>query len=307
VATASRGQSLSQTQRHLGGGQIFKFFNRAATVRSFGRFDHLKMNVIIVSQGDKIRLSKIDPDDTGGASKKKACKLFFDLRGEISLLQEKLFAEHERSLLILFQAMDTGGKDGALKALCFGLNPAGLEVARFKAPTQVELDHDFLWRAHKMAPNKGMIGIWNRSHYEDVLVVRVHKLVAKKVWKARYGQIKDFEKILSANGTTIVKFMLHISKDEQKKRLQARVDTSKKRWKFSPADLKERALWDNYQEAYEDAINCCATDYAPWYVVSANHKWARDVAIVEVVLGVLKKMDPRYPKIRFDPAAVKID
>jgi PPK2 family polyphosphate:nucleotide phosphotransferase len=267
----------------------------------------VKENVVIVSQGDKIRLSKIDPEDTGGASKKQASKLFVDLREQISLLQEKLFAEHQRSLLILFQAMDTGGKDGALKALCFGLNPAGLAVARFKAPTQVELDHDFLWRAHKVAPNKGMIGIWNRSHYEDVLVVRVHKQVAKKIWKARYSQIRDFEKILCENGTTTVKFMLHISKDEQKKRLQARIDVPRKRWKFSPADLQERALWGNYQEAYEDAINCCATDYAPWYVVPANHKWARDLAIVEVVLRVLKKMNPCYPKIRFDPAAVTID
>jgi PPK2 family polyphosphate:nucleotide phosphotransferase len=267
----------------------------------------VKTKVVIVSQGDKIRLSKIDPDGTGSASKKKACKLFVDIRGEISLLQEKLFAEHQRSLLILFQAMDTGGKDGAVKALCFGLNSAGLEVARFKAPTQVELDHDFLWRAHKVAPNKAMIGIWNRSHYEDVLVARVHKLVAKKVWKARYDQIRDFEKILCANGTTIAKFMLHISKDEQKKRLQARIDVPRKRWKFSPADVQERALWDDYQDAYEDAINCCATDYAPWYVVPANHKWARDLAIVEVVLRVLKKMNPRYPKIRFDPAAVTIE
>jgi polyphosphate kinase 2 (PPK2 family) len=143
----------------------------------------MKTNVVIVRPGDKIRLSKIDPDDTGVANKKKACKRFVDLREEVSLLQEKLYAEHERSLLILFQAMDTGGKDGALKALCFGLNPAGLEVARFKAPTPVELDHDFLWRAHKVTPNKGMIGIWNRSHYEDVLVVRVHKLVPKKSGK----------------------------------------------------------------------------------------------------------------------------
>ena len=240
-------------------------------------------------------------------TRKKACTRFVDLREEVSLLQEKLFAEHERSLLILFQAMDTGGKDGALKALCFGLNPAGLEVARFKAPTQAELDHDFLWRAHKVTPNKGMIGIWNRSHYEDVLVVRVHKLVPKKVWKARYDQINSFEKILAENGTTIVKFMLHISKDEQKERLQARLDNPKKRWKFSPADLKERAFWDDYQEAYEDAINCCTTDYAPWYVIPANHKWARDLAIVEIVWRVLKKMKPRYPKIRFDPASVAID
>jgi PPK2 family polyphosphate:nucleotide phosphotransferase len=187
------------------------------------------------------------------------------------------------------------------------LNPAGLEAARFKAPTQTELDHDFLWRAHKVTPTKGMIGLWNRSHYEDVLVVRVHRMVAKKLWKARYDQINAFEKILSENGTTIVKFVLHISKDEQKKRMQARIENPNKRWKFSPADLTERGLWDDYQEAYEDAINCCATDYAPWYVVPANHKWARNLAIVEVVLRVLKKMKPRYPRIRFDPATATID
>ena len=267
----------------------------------------MKSAAVKARPGDKIRLSKIDPDDTGSMSKEEACTRFVELREEISLLQEKLFAEHKRSLLILFQAMDTGGKDGALKALCFGLNPAGLEVARFKAPTQAELDHDFLWRAHKVTPNKGMIGIWNRSHYEDVLVVRVHKLVPKKVWKARYDQINRFEEILSKNGTTILKFMLHISKEEQGKRLQARIDDPKKRWKFSPADLKERMLWDDYQEAYEDAINCCTSDYAPWHVVPSNHKWARDLAIVEIVWRLLKKMKPRYPKIRFDPAMVTID
>jgi len=267
----------------------------------------MKSAAVKVRPGDKIRLSKIDPDDTVGMSKKDACTRFVELREEISLLQEKLFAEHERSLLILFQAMDTGGKDGALKALCFGLNPAGLEVARFKAPTQAELDHDFLWRAHKVTPNKGMIGIWNRSYYEDVLVVRVHKLVPKKLWKARYDQINRFEEILSKNGTTILKFMLHISKDEQKRRLKARIDDPKKRWKFSTSDLKERPFWGHFQEAYEDAINCCTTDYAPWYVIPANHKWARDLAIVEIVWRVLKKMKPRYPKIRFAPAMVTID
>jgi PPK2 family polyphosphate:nucleotide phosphotransferase len=267
----------------------------------------LKTSVVTVCPGQKIRLSEIDPDDTGSATKSKALERFPKLRAEISLLQEKLFAEHERSLLILFQAMDTGGKDGALKALCFGLNPAGLEVARFKAPTQAELDHDFLWRAHKVTPAKGMIGIWNRSHYEDVLIVRVHKLVPKKVWKARYDQINRFEEILSKNGTTILKFMLHISKDEQRKRLEARIENPKKRWKFSPADLKERGLWDDYQDAYEDAIDFCASDCAPWYVVPANHKWARNLAIVEVVLRVLKTMKPRYPKVLFNPARQSTD
>ena|ERR1700720_813153 len=267
----------------------------------------MKSAAVKVRPGDMIRLSKIDPGDAGDMNKKEACRQFHELREEISLLQEKLFAEHERSLLILFQAMDTGGKDGALKALCFGLSPAGLAVARFKAPTQAELDHDFLWRAHKVTPDKGMIGIWNRSHYEDVLIVRVHKLVPKKVWEARYDQINRFEEILSKNGTTILKFMLHISKDEQKRRLEARVENPKKRWKFSTSDLKERPFWTHYEKAYEDAINCCSTDFAPWYVVPANHKWARDFAIVEVVLRTLNKMKPCYPKIRFDPAAVTID
>jgi PPK2 family polyphosphate:nucleotide phosphotransferase len=267
----------------------------------------MKSAAVKAQPGHKVRLSKIDPDDTGGLSKEEACARFEESRAEISLLQEKLFAEHGRSLLILFQAMDTGGKDGAVKALCSGMDPAGLEIASFKAPTQAELDHDFLWRAHKVTPKKGMIGLWNRSHYEDVLVVRVHKLVPKKVWKARYGQINAFEKILTENGTTIVKFMLHISRDEQKKRLQARLENPKKRWKFEAGDLKERGFWDDYQEAYEDAINCCATDCAPWYVVPANHKWARDLAIIEIVLRTLKKMKPRYPKIRFDPATVTID
>lgn len=180
-------------------------------------------------------------------------------------------------------------------------------MARFKAPTQAELDHDFLWRAHKVTPAKGMIGIWNRSHYEDVLIVRVHKLVPKKVWKARYDQINRFEEILSKNGTTILKFMLHISKDEQRKRLEARIKNPNKRWKFSPADLKERGLWDDYQEAYEDAIDFCASDYAPWYVVPANHKWARNLLIVEVVSRALRKMNPCYPKVLFDPATATID
>ena len=266
----------------------------------------MKSATVKARPGHKIRLSKIDPDDMAGLTKEEACARFSELCDEIGALQEKLFAEHERSLLILFQAMDTGGKDGAVKALSSGLDLVGLQIASFKAPTKVELDHDFLWRAHKVTPSKGMIGIWNRSHYEDVLVVRVQKLVPKKIWKARYGQINDFEKILTQNGTTIVKIMLHISKDEQKERLEARIENPKKRWKFSEADLKARRVWGDYQKAYEDAINCCATDHAPWYIVPANHKWARDLAIVEVVWCVLKKMKPRYPKIRFDPARVKI-
>jgi PPK2 family polyphosphate:nucleotide phosphotransferase len=267
----------------------------------------MKSPVVTVAHGDKIKLSKIDPDAIGGNSKEEAAARFGELTEKISELQQILYAEHQRSLLLVFQAMDTGGKDGAIKNLCSGLNPAGLELRSFKAPSSEELDHDFLWRIHKAAPAKGMIGIWNRSHYEDVLIVRVHKLVPKKVWKARYEHINRFQQILTENRTTIVKFMLHISKDEQKERLQARLDDPEKWWKFNENDLKERALWSEYQEAYEDAINHCSTKWAPWHVVPANHKWARNLFLAEVVFAALKEMDPQYPKVSFDPKAIKID
>lgn len=266
----------------------------------------MKKMIVTAQPGEKVRLSDVDPDATGGLNKKAAVERFLQLREKISGLQQILFAEGRRSLLLVFQAMDTGGKDGAIKNLCAGLNPAGLEITSFKAPSQNELDHDFLWRIHQAAPGKGMIGIWNRSHYEDVLVVRVHKLVPKKIWEARYDQINRFEKNLAENGTTILKFMLHISKEEQAERLQARLDDPEKRWKFNPNDLKERSFWKDYQEAYEDAINRCTTEYAPWHIVPANHKWARNLAIVDLVLKTLKKMDPRYPKISFDPKTVVI-
>jgi PPK2 family polyphosphate:nucleotide phosphotransferase len=267
----------------------------------------MKSPVVTVSPRHKIKLSKIDPDDTVGCSREKALQRFNELREKISQLQQILYAEHRRSLLLLFQAMDTGGKDGAIRNLCAGLSPGGLEITSFKAPSLDELDHDFLWRIHQAVPRKGMIGIWNRSHYEDVLIVRVHKLVPKKVWKARYDQINRFEEILAENGTTIVKFMLHISNGEQKKRLQARIDRPDKWWKFNAGDLKERARWNAYQVAYEDAINRCSTEWAPWHVVPANHKWARDVALAEIVWRTLKKMDPRYPKLSFDPKTIKIE
>lgn len=267
----------------------------------------MKSASIKARPGHNLRLSKIDPGDTGKLRKEDAVERFEELREKISELQVVLYAEHRHSLLLVFQAMDTGGKDGAIKDLCAGLNPAGLEVTNFKAPSPRELDHNFLWRAHQAAPAKGMIGIWNRSHYEDVLITRVHKLIPKRVWKSRYEQINAFEKILTENGTTLIKFMLHISKGEQKKRLQARLDSPEKWWKFNPNDIKERALWDKYQDAYEDAINCCSTNDAPWYVVPADHKWARNAAVAERVLATLKKIDPRYFKPSFDPKAIVID
>lgn len=267
----------------------------------------MKIPIVTACPGHKIRLSRIDPDDTGGLKKEKAVEHFLELREQISQLQQILYAEHKRSLLLVFQAIDTGGKDGSIKALCNGLNPAGLSVHSFKVPSQEELDHDFLWRLHKAAPGKGLIGLWNRSHYEDVIAVRVHKLVPKKVWKARYDQINKFEETLTENGTTLIKFMLHISKDEQKGRLQERLDNPEKWWKFSADDLRERSLWDEYQEAYEDAVNHCATKHAPWHIVPANHKWARNVAMGDLVLRTLKKMDPHYPKPSCDPKSVRIE
>ena len=267
----------------------------------------MKIPVAIARPGHRVRLSKVDPDDTGGLKKDEACERFFDLRAKISQLQEMLYAEHERSLLLVFQALDSGGKDGAVEAVCNGLNPAGLLVHSFKVPTPEELDHDFLWRAHRVVPGKGVIAVWNRSHYEDVIVARVHKLVPKKIWKGRYAQINGFEKYLTQNGTMILKFMLHISKEEQKKRLEARLENRDKRWKFNMADLKERAVWGKHQRAYEDAINECATEYAPWHVVPANHKWARDLAIAEQVFATLEKMDPGYPQLPFDPKSIRID
>ena len=267
----------------------------------------MKTAVVTARAGRKVRLSKIDPNDTGDVKKEEAPEQLKQLVAQISDLQEALYAEHRRSLLLVFQAMDTGGKDGAIKNLCTGLNPVGLQIKSFKVPSKEELDHDFLWRAHEAAPSRGVIGIWNRSHYEDVLVVRVHKLARKRVWKARYDQINAFEKTLTENGTVLLKFLLHISKDEQQRRLQARLDNPSKWWKFNLDDLKERALWPKYQKAYEDAINCCTTAYAPWHIVPANHKWARNVGIADRVLSVLKEMDPCYPKPLFDPKTVKID
>jgi PPK2 family polyphosphate:nucleotide phosphotransferase len=194
-----------------------------------------------------------------------------------------------------------------VKSLLTGVNPAGVQVTSFKAPTWEELDHDYLWRVHHKVPPRGVIGVWNRSHYEDVLIVRVHKLIEKAVWKARYEQINNFEKMLSENGVTIVKFFLHISKDEQKERLQARLDDPAKHWKFNVGDLKERALWDEYQEAYEDAINQCSTEWAPWHIVPADKKWARNIAVAEAVVDALETMNPQFPTADFDATQIVVE
>ena len=220
-------------------------------------------------------------------------------------LQTALFAEGARALLVVLQGRDAAGKDGVVRHLFGRLNPMGLELSSFKEPTPLELSHDFLWRVHKAVPARGKIGIFNRSHYEDVLVVRVHGLVPPAVWGARYEQINAFERHLTENGVTILKFCLHISREEQRKRLLARLDDPEKNWKFNAADLRERDRWDDYTEAYRDALARTSTSLAPWYVVPADRKPGRDLLIAEVVLEALERMKPVYPPVPEEVAQLK--
>ena len=230
------------------------------------------------------------PGDKGPTRKATAA-----LREDLVKLQARLWAEQQRALLVVFQAIDAGGKDGAIRNAFSGLNPAGVRVASFKKPTALEAAHDFLWRVHAQCPGRGEIGVFNRSHYEDVLVTRVHGLVDEVTWTHRYGQIRDFEAHLVAEGTTVVKFFLHVSKEEQRRRLQDRIDSPDERWKFSSGDLPERERWDDYQEAFADAIAATTTEVAPWFVIPADNKWYRDWAVASTIHGVLDQLDPQYP------------
>jgi PPK2 family polyphosphate:nucleotide phosphotransferase len=259
-------------------------------------------------KGTDIALNKIDPSIVPqGITKKKSTEILLSYQKEISILQTKLFAEQKQSLLCIFQAMDTGGKDGAIRNLFTGINPAGVNITSFKAPTTEDSKFDYMKRIHESVPAKGIIGVWNRSHYEDVLIVRVHGMIDKKTCFDRYEQINNFEKMLSKNGTTILKFFLHISKEEQKKRLQERLDDPEKQWKFDPADLSERKLWNAYTKAYEDVINVTSTPCAPWFVIPSDHKWVRNLLISNIVLDTLKKMAPAYPKAKFEKGTINIE
>jgi PPK2 family polyphosphate:nucleotide phosphotransferase len=260
----------------------------------------------MVAPGNKVKLAKFDPDDTLGYShdEKTQAKLATTLQ-RLDRLQYVLYATKKKALLIVLQAMDAGGKDGTIRHVMTGVNPQGCRVTSFKQPTQEELAHDFLWRIHAAVPARGMLGIFNRSHYEDVLVVRVHGLVPKKIWKARYDQINEFEKLLDENGVTILKFFLHISKDEQKKRFEERLTDPRKYWKFGPADLKERELWDQYQEAYEAALERCSTKRAPWFIIPANHKWFRNLAVSKIVLETLEGFEMQMPGPAFKSGQFK--
>jgi PPK2 family polyphosphate:nucleotide phosphotransferase len=228
-------------------------------------------------------------------SKDEAQHEVSQLTKRLDQLQEALVAENRRALLVVLQGRDTAGKDGAIRKVFGPLNPQGVTVTGFKAPTAVELAHDYLWRVHQAVPPKGTIGIFNRSHYEDVLVVRVHQLVPESVWRPRYEQINLFERILTENGVTLLKFFLHISREEQRERLRARLDDPTKYWKFSPGDLGERDKWDAYTEAYEEALRRTSTADAPWWVVPADKKYFRDLLVAQVVTETLERMDPQYP------------
>src|SRR5215211_4828640 len=249
-----------------------------------------------VEPGTPTRLADIDPDESEHYQRKKdVADELKRHRDRISDLQARLYGEQRRSLLIVLQAMDTGGKDGTIKGVFAGVNPQGCQVWSFKAPSNEEAAHDFLWRYHQKAPPKGMIHIFNRSHYEDVLIVRVKDLVPEPVWRPRYEAINQFEYALTADGVTVLKFFLHISKDEQKRRLESRLADPDKRWKFSSNDLKERAYWDDYQAAFEDAVNECSTRYAPWYVVQATTRLRYHLFVARTIADTLEAMAPRFP------------
>jgi PPK2 family polyphosphate:nucleotide phosphotransferase len=255
----------------------------------------------VVEPGSKVRLDQTDPSYTGKHTGEHEARetIQHDL-DRLTDLQYRLYAEQARSVLIVLQALDAGGKDGTVRHVFGALNPQGADVHAFKAPTPEEAAHDFLWRVHKVTPAHGHIGIFNRSHYEDVLVVRVHDLVPKDVWSKRYDRIVEFEKNLAQGGTHVIKFFLHISKDEQLRRLRARLDDPRKQWKVAESDFVERAFWDDYQKAYEDALERCSTKRAPWYVIPADHKWFRNLAVARIVADTLSDLDMKFPKPSMD-------
>jgi PPK2 family polyphosphate:nucleotide phosphotransferase len=259
-----------------------------------------------IEPGTRVSLGDIDPRDTGSVGKAQGQERFAALNAELSGLQELLYAAGTHAVLMILQGMDTSGKDGAVRSVLMNVNPQGCRVESFKVPTEEDLAHDFLWRVHKVTPGKGMLGVFNRSHYEDVLIARVHRFVPEEVWRARYEQINQFEQMLAASGTQVLKFFLHISKDEQEKRLMEREQDPTKAWKLSASDWRERQFWDDYQRAYEDAISNCSTPHAPWYVVPADKKWFRNLAIAEVLAGAMRKLAPSWRAALDEMSATRV-
>ena len=262
-----------------------------------------------ITNGEKFRLKDFDPADTRGIRSKKQAEDLLDERvGLLSHMQEKLYAQDRWALLLIFQAMDAAGKDGAIKHVMSGVNPQGCDVFSFKSPSNEELNHDYLWRTHKCIPERGKIGIFNRSYYEEVLVVRVHppflraqklpdRLITKHIWEERYEDINAYERYLTRNGVVIRKFFLHVSKEEQKKRFLERLEDSKKNWKFSMADVQERSFWKDYQEAYEEMIQQTATKHAPWHVIPADNKWFTRLAVGSAIIDALEGLDLAFPDV----------
>jgi len=262
-----------------------------------------------VRPGSKVRLKSIDTDSTGSYESKETAKKHLE-KGveELRRMQEMLYAQDQQALLLVFQAMDGAGKDSTIEHVMSGVNPQGCQVFSFKSPSSEELDHDFLWRTAKSLPERGRIGIFNRSYYEETLVVRVHPeylekqrlprdLATDRIWDHRFEDIRNWEKYLSRNGTVIRKFYLHVSKDEQKRRFLARLEEPEKNWKFQAGDVKERALWDEYQRAYEDMLGATSTTYAPWHVIPADHKWFARLAVADIIIDTLRSMKLHYPKL----------
>jgi PPK2 family polyphosphate:nucleotide phosphotransferase len=256
---------------------------------------------MLVKPDTKVSLKKYDPDDTGPYnSAEEVEEVLREQLDELAKLQYLLYAEHRRSLLIVLQGTDTAGKDGTIRHVMSAVSPLGVQVHAFKAPNEEELDHDFLWRVHRRTPPRGAIGIFNRSHYEDVLVVRVHGLVPRKVWKTRYDQINQFERILVNNDTIILKFFLHISKDEQRRRLEERLKDPTRHWKLSLKDVEERGYWSAYRKAYEAALSRCSTEWAAWHIIPANHKWYRNLLVAETIVKTLRDCRLEYPEPTVD-------
>ncbi len=250
-----------------------------------------------VQPGKTVDLSSWDPKDRSefAGSKKEGREYLKQLRRRLAELQHLLWAEDLHKVLVVLQAMDTGGKDGTIRNVLSGVNPQGIDVVNFKAPTPKELSHDYLWRVHERAPSAGSLTVFNRSHYEDVLIVRVLGLVSEERWGHRYDHINDFERLLADEGTTILKFYLHISRDEQAERLQARLDDETKQWKFNKGDLEHRKLWDRYMEAYAAALTRTSTERAPWYIVPADRKWYRNIVVAKTIVNTLEKLNMEYP------------
>ena len=262
---------------------------------------------MLVKPGSKVALKKIDPDDTGRyKSPEDAASVLQKHLDELSKLQNLLYAQNKHALLVVLQGMDTSGKDGTIRHVMSGVSPLGVTVKAFKKPNEEELAHDFLWRVHRSVPRRGFIGIFSRSHYEDILVVRVHELAPKKVWKSRYEQINRFEQNLTENNVILLKFFLHISKSEQRARLQQRLKDPTRYWKLSLDDVEERRYWPDYRKAYEDALERCSTKWAPWHIVPANKKWYRNLVVAETIVHTLRDLNMTYPPPAIDLSKIVI-